>query len=485
MPKLQRPDSCKDLHCQVSIDEVGMEHVVHHRMPQFSLDWTDWRVDSKNLGVINMSDIQTDLNFWVAAVHAEAAQKARDQSFADLWEVCSVLNCDIKYGTDQVADRDILRHNDKELLLDHLYLTISSQSAIRALIKDFLSTQHAQTTTGAKPVDSSVIYDLYGKPIKSDFEEALPHVHSGWTPEQIVGAKLVIKYRKQLGRKVFMELAADNGCIKCKRDSSLSIDPPMGNYGKTDVSHDNTKAHLSHVMACEPEEVIPLIEYVLGDDGTFLEPESRPQSFYGWRGYKPADRFPVIQGAWNQVWNTPHYAATCPHAHREDPRETCIEHIKTRGQTTVSVLEDLAGRVVFQDFSGSECTCGIYGYSKYDGLIQQQADSNFIFTFMAYGAAWGYVAMDKDENFKATDFRIDHMYLLKNRMNAHMGRTDKALASPWSQYDSFDWKGLAKAYEDHYGVKVYVVPDENGVRMWEDLQTLTNPAGVEGDDDDA
>lgn len=476
MLKLQRPDECVLLKHHLTVEELGMSHNIYHTDVAGKVDI--WTLDTSSLGIFNLADAQLDLNYWIDALHKEAEIKASQGKFYKYFAECRRLGCNLEWRQDVTAPRFLLKHNDEIKVIDQLLMETLPHDQFALMLNDFLSTQHAQST-GAKPMDA-VVYDMYGQPIK-DFEDALPYVLSGWRPEQLAAAKMVLKYHDTLGRKMFMEMAADGGCPQCKTASQFSVDPPMGQYGRT-ATHDSLLPHLSAVMSCKPFEVLPLLLFVLGDDGTFLEPESRPQTFYGWRGYKPSDHFPIIQGAWAQVWGTAKMEATCPHPERGmTGRETCIDHIKHRGQTALEIKQDLAGRVSFSGVEGKSCQCGIYGYAKYDGLIQQQSDSNYTFTFMAYGAAWGYVAMDDQENFKATDFKIDHMYMLKNRMSTYVGaepRVTEGFPGAWS----YDWQGLAAKYSEHYGVPVYIVEKENDVKMWEDLQTLTNSVGVNDDD---
>lgn len=419
--KLERPHACLAYGCRLTIEELGPDHVFHHTMPGQQVAGS-YIISTYNLTTLNIPDIQMYLNFWVASEH--------------------------------------------EAYLKEKYSAPPQQTG-------------AQTVTA--PSSPTVMYDLYGNPIRFQDEEDLTPT---WTNEQIAAAKLVVKNRKVLGKKIFWEMAADNGCQFCiSRTSTVTIDPPAGKLGQP-TTHDVYTPHLARVIGLvNPDDVLRILEFVIGEDGGVEAPSDRAEPVAGWRGFylnAPTDDGLIsIRGANKHTWETRHFAAICDRGswterQQYTQRELCLYHIQTRGQNGIRVEENPQHQVVFTETEGSSCMCGVYGYNQYQSLLNQRDT----FDLHAYCVAWGMVSCDAEGNFKASDMRIDRAYLVKKNLRVHVADFAKP-TSPWTQFTSINWRGIAQGIENRYGFPVSLVDDVLDVFMWESAADMINKTEVE------
>lgn len=179
--------------------------------------------------------------------------------------------------------------------------------------------------------------------------------------------------------------------------------------------------------------------------------EDRTEVVHGWRGYRLEEGL-KLKGAW-QIWEAAELEAVCRHNNPTfnpeyllhlkamlGDNELFAEWLKRKGADSLGRAECLSH--IEKDScpgNGSGYGCGIYGRAR---LEDYRGDPSF--NIFAYCSAWGMVAVDEDGNWRASDCRIEKLFVVR--------QTGLGAFS-----DFIDWQRLAGKLSESYGVPTTVV----------------------------
>lgn len=140
---------------------------------------------------------------------------------------------------------------------------------------------------------------------------------------------------------------------------------------------------------------------------------------YGWRGYTMDSETATLHGA-TKEWPEREFQAECNN-YRDypSPQEQwaeqalkefpdLLEQYKARKQGVPASRREVCLQHLESDScTGSSYGCGIWGRAKPDAVDTED------YQIVAHCIAWGTVLLDEDENWRASDVRIEALYVVK------------------------------------------------------------------------
>ena len=286
--------------------------------------------------------------------------------------------------------------------------------------------------------------------IKSDPDLGIPlyTVYDGkveFSEFMIKRAAVYVKHRLAKNIEALHLMGAAGKCPLCL-ESGINYD------------HCLTLPHAVYCLGVPAQWVAVLLELAckkFTDDAMPVVKGDNLGPLFIWRGFfVVADESgPSITGATGAKWESGRLQATC-----HGDRQTCIEHLT--GSRKLEITCFIQRDLVKLHYSASNyCSCGIYGFNKYQLLLNQR-DRFTVITECVIGGA----AIAADDGLRASDARIERAWIIKENLN-------KLLAEYLRSY--FNWRKFAEDLSAKYDAPFGVTDSYTSLDLWLQVETMS------------